>query len=368
MSDASSTDRVLRRSRFELDRRLRRVRERIVFILQSGAAAAGAWFAAHHLFGHPQPFFAPVTAIIVLGLSYGHRLRRGVELMVGVALGILVGDLFVQVAGRGWWQIAVVVVVAMAGAAFLSSGTLLASQAGVQSVFVTTLLPQPGQGFSRWTDAVIGGSVALILALLAPTAPLRRPRAQAAGALREVGDILRSIARALADGSDEAAAGALERARASEQLLDELRAAAAEGLAVVRFSPLVHRHAGDLRAVSDLVVPLDRCVRNLRVLARRAHVASWRTEAVPAAYLSLMRALADATDDVAAGLETEERARPARTSVLQVGELTASIGPATSLSGEVLRAQMRSMVVDLLMVTGLSYDEASDLVPETYES
>jgi uncharacterized membrane protein YgaE (UPF0421/DUF939 family) len=359
---------VARRSRFELDRRLTRVRERAFFILQSGIAAAAAWFVAHHLFGHPVPFFAPVTAIIVLGLSYGHRLRRGLELMVGVALGILVGDAFSHLAGRGWWQIAVVVVIAMAGAAFLSSGTLLASQAGVQAVFVTTLVPAPGQGFSRWTDAVIGGVVALALGLIAPLAPLRRPRTQAARALREVAAIVRTISTALAAGSEEAAWQALVRARASEHLLDELRAAAAEGLAVVRFSPLVRRHAGDLRAVSDLLAPLDHCVRNLRVLARRAHVATWRDEPVPTAYLALLTSLAEAAEDVAAGLETEDAARNARAAVLRVGELSASIGPSTSLSGEVLRAQMRSMVVDLLMVTGLTYDEASDLVPEVFDA
>ncbi len=364
----SSAERVARRSRYEIDQRLRRLRERAFFILQSGVAAAAAWYAAHQVFGHPQPFFAPVTAVIILGLSYGHRLRRGLELMVGVALGILVGDAFASIAGRGWWQIAVVVSVAMAGAAFLSSGTLLASQAGVQAIFVTTLVPGPGQSFSRWTDAVIGGSVALALALVAPRAPLHRPRAQAARALREVAQILRASAVAVREQDADAAEEVLERARASERMLDELRAAATEGLAVVRFSPLVRRHAGDLRAVSDLAVPLDRCVRNLRVLARRAHVATWRAEAVPSAYLSLMTALSEATDDVADGLETQALAAQARASVLRVGELSASLGPATSLSGEVLRAQMRSMVVDLLMVTGMDYDEASDQVPETYES
>ncbi len=365
---SASAERVARRSRSELDRRLHRVRERTFFILQSGVAAAAAWYAAHEVFGHAQPFFAPVTAIIVLGLSYGQRLRRGLELMVGVALGILVGDAFVTVAGRGWWQIAVVVCVAMAGAAFLSSGTLLAGQAGVQAVFVTTLVPGPGQSFSRWTDAVIGGSVALLLALVTPLAPLRRPRAQAARALREVALILLAVVDAVRRHDAEAAEGVLVRARESERLLDELREAATEGLAVVRFSPLVRRHAGDLRAVSDLAVPLDHCVRNLRVLARRAHVATWRGEAVPSAYLSLMTALAEATGDVADGLETEARAEQARSSVLRVGELSASLGAGTSLSGEVLLAQMRSMVVDLLMVTGMDYDQATDAVPEAYES
>jgi len=364
---SAPTARAVRRSRSELDRRMRRVRERLPFIVQSGLAAAAAWFVAHRVVGHPVPFFAPVTAIVVLGLSYGHRVRRGVELMVGVALGILVGDGFVHVAGRGWWQIAVVVVVAMLGAAFLSSGTLLASQAGVQAVFVTTLVPAPGQGLSRWTDAVIGGGVALLLGLVVPLAPLRRPRTQAARALSEVAAVLRAIAAALAAGDVDGAEAALERSRSSEQLLEELREAAAEGLAYVRLSPLARRHAGEVRAVSDLVVPLDRCIRNLRVLARRAHVATWRGEPVPTAYRDLLVSLAAATNEVARGLESHDRVDGARAAVLAVGQATADPGPGASLSGEVLRAQVRSMVVDLLMVTGLDYDEASDLVPEAVD-
>jgi hypothetical protein len=37
--------------------------------------------------------------------------------------------------------------------------------------------------------------------------------------------------------------------------------------------------------------------------------------------------------------------------------------PAASLSAEVIRAQVRSIVVDLLMLTGLTYAEACAQVP-----
>ena len=41
------------------------------------------------------------------------------------------------------------------------------------------------------------------------------------------------------------------------------------------------------------------------------------------------------------------------------------IDPSAGLSGEVMRAQIRSMVVDLLMLTGMPLDEARDMVPES---
>lgn len=102
------------------------------------------------------------------------------ELTDGVALGVGIGDLFVRWVGTEWWQIAVVVGLAMSSAVLLDAGALIVTQAGVQSVVVTTLLPNPHAGLSRWLDAVVGGVVALVAAAVVPRAPCagpaRRPR------------------------------------------------------------------------------------------------------------------------------------------------------------------------------------------------
>lgn len=61
----------------------------------------------------PSPtFFAPVAALVCLGMSYGQRLRRTVEIVVGVAVGVAVADLVVRVVGVGTWQIVLTVAVA----------------------------------------------------------------------------------------------------------------------------------------------------------------------------------------------------------------------------------------------------------------
>ena len=83
-----------------------------------------------------------------------------------------------------------------------------------------------------------------------------------------------------------------------EGQLVELRTAASEGVAVVRQSPLLRGHAPLAQAASELVVPLDRCVRNLRVLARRASVSITRDEVVPARYVDRARALDEAAGNV----------------------------------------------------------------------
>ena len=72
-------------------------------------------------------------------------------------------------------------------------------QAAVQSVIVTTLLPDPGQGFGRWLDAVVGCVLALVVATIAPSAPLRKPGILAAQLLQEMAATLRAAATALRD-------------------------------------------------------------------------------------------------------------------------------------------------------------------------
>src|SRR5829696_5193093 len=114
-------------------------------ILHTSVAATLAWLAATEILGHPQPFFAPVAAVITLGLTLGQRRRRAVEMAFGVALGILVADLLVFVIGTGTWQIGVVTALAMGAALLLGGGPLLVSQAATSAVLVSTIqVPDDG--------------------------------------------------------------------------------------------------------------------------------------------------------------------------------------------------------------------------------
>ncbi|WP_270887891.1 FUSC family protein [Pedococcus sp. 5OH_020] len=363
----SSVDlgRAAARSRHEAAARTHRLLSRMFFIVQCGLGAATAWWVANDLLHHPRPFFAPVTAIISLGMSFGQRLRRVTEVMIGVAVGVFIGDAFVHFFGSGLWQIVVVVVLAMSVAALLGAGLLLTTQAGVQSVIVTTLIADPGQSFTRWLDAVVGGVVALLFTLVVPAAPLRRPRQQASLVVQEISAILTDTARALRTADSDLASATLARARQSESMLAEARALSAEGIAVVRLSPFRRRHLPGVQAIADLLEPLDRAIRNLRVLVRRAAIATWRDEPVPTAYLRLLDSLAETTHDIARELAERRLPTNAQRGLQQIGELSAVIDHSAGLSGEVMRAQIRSMVVDLLMLTGLPHDEAFEMVPES---
>ena len=183
--------------------------------------------------------------------------------------------------------------------------------------------------------------------------------------MREVAAALHDVATALRERDAGLAAAALDRARALEGSLTDLRTAAAEGVAVVRQSPLLRRHRPQVVAASELVVPLDRCVRNLRVLARRAVVAVRRREPVPDRYVALLDELAHAAEDLARVLDEHALPSSGRAVLARVAGRSARAEGA-GLSAEMIRGQARSMVVDLLVVAGLDDDEAIQLVPESH--
>jgi len=360
---AALAPRAAQRSKASMGQRLARLRHRWFFIVQCSTAAAVAWWVATDLLHHQYAFFAPVTVMLCLGMSYGQRLRRVIDVTIGVAIGVLVGDIFVHFAGSGVWQIALVALTAMTIAVLFGAGTMLVTQAGVQSIIVTTLVVQQEYAVSRWLDAVVGGCVALLAATITPASPLRRPREQAAVVVAELSSILTCTARALRESDLDLATTALTQARNSEHALDELRDLSAEGIAVVRLSPFRRGHLPGVQAIADLVEPLDRAIRNIRVLVRRASVAVRVGEEVPAPYLDLISSLADVTAEIAVQLGERRLATGSRAALTALARSSSSVDPQTSLSAEVIRAQVRSIVVDLLMLTGLTYVEACARVP-----
>src|SRR5580704_455861 len=161
-----------------------RLRENWLPIVQTAAAAALAWLLANVVFGHANPVFAPIAAIVSLGATRGQRARRAVELMLGVAVGITSGDLLTTLIGVGVWQLAVIVGLAMAAAVSLGAGLLMLSEAGVSATLVATVQATTS-GFppARLVDVLLGGAVALVFQ---PAALPGAPRE--AGAERRRGD------------------------------------------------------------------------------------------------------------------------------------------------------------------------------------
>ncbi|MFW6775889.1 FUSC family protein [Nocardioides sp. CPCC 205120] len=361
--EAVPVDRIWEKGRLSVRARVARWRSKSFVVAQCAVAAGLAWFIAADVLGHPTPFFAPIAAVLGLGTSYGQRLRRVAEVAVGVAVGVLIADLLVLQIGTGGWQLVLIVVLSMSAALLLDGGQLLVTQAAVQSIVVATLAPSPGGAFVRWTDALVGGFVALVAATLVPSAPLRRPREQAAVVVRKVAALLRASAEVMVDGDTERAFDVLADARASDYLVRELQAAADEGMSVVASSPFRTRHRHSVRRMSELVEPLDKALRSTRVLTRRTAIAAYRRRPVPPSYAALCHDIAEAAEAVADELARNRMAEAARPLLLAAAAGSGRLERTNELSVEVLLAQMRSVIADLLEVTGMGALEATDALP-----
>jgi uncharacterized membrane protein YgaE (UPF0421/DUF939 family) len=344
-------------------RRVRALRRMGLPILQCAVAAALSWLVATEVFGHSRPFFAPIAVIICIGVGLGQqRLRRVVELVVGVSVGIGVGDLLVATIGTGFWQLALMLGLAMTAAVFLGGGPLIALQAGSSAVLVATLLPPGGTaGWDRMLDALIGGLLGIAAIAVLPGNP---PRIAAKHATQMIGELtvaLTSAADALDTRDAQLAGDALRRIR-TQQPIDDYRDALRTAREILAISPLHRRHRHVLRSYLDSVEPLDHALRNCRVLLRRTRSALVDDEPVPPGLPAGLRELAAATELLAANLERSPAA--AREALRAVAATVDSDSLAHSgFSTQVVAAQLRSVVVDLLQATGLRHDEARALLP-----
>src|SRR5918911_1523592 len=206
--------RVRLRRRLQLGRT--RIRASWWGVGQSAVGGAIAWQLAERLLHHRGPFFASVAAIVCLSTSYLNRLRRVVEMGVGVALGVGLGDLLVGVIGRGATQLGLTVLIAMTIALLLDGGALIVNQAALQAVFVVALPPPSGGYVGRWEDAAVGGLVALVVAFVAPADPRPLLRRDVDDVVRRPASALRAAAAAARAGDAVAAYEALEVARSSQ--------------------------------------------------------------------------------------------------------------------------------------------------------
>ena len=285
-------------SRVDLRQRIERVRAHAVLAAQSGVAAGLAWFVAHNLLDHPAPFFAPISAVVVLAVSIGQRLRRALEMVVGVALGIAIGDALIYVIGVGAVQIAAVVILAILAAVFFGGGGVTVGQAASSAVLVATLAP-PSTGiyYGRFVDALVGGVTGIVvMALLLPVNPLTVVRRAVDPAMVVLIDGLRLAAQALHQRDSEVALGALTRLRDGELRLAHLRDSLRVARETVTLAPTRWHARVALTQYLVAVEQLERALRNARVLARRVRSLLNEEEAVPPQLPDAATSLADGAE------------------------------------------------------------------------
>lgn len=337
-------------------------------VVEATLAATVAWILATRLLGHPEPFFAPAAALIVLGQARGQRLRRAVEVVLGVAGGVLVADLVIQALGRGstGTVFTVILLTVVLAAAVGATGVSLV-QAAVSALYLVVVAP-PTEGLVpfRFVDALIGGGIALAASQLVDA---RRPLAPLVAEVRstfdEMAGLLTDIADALNRHDEPAARAALGHAREMDARVDRLREEVLAAGEALWLHLRRRRHIGRLRSVDTSIRQVDYAVRNVRVLARAGVTLTRQPTAVPAdlgvALRSLAAAVRAAGEALAADLQGRDdvadrhAARADRAALVAVRTAGGLFTPGRSLPLVMIIGQVRATAIDLLR--GVSADD-----------
>ena len=328
-------------------------------ILQTTVAAGGAWAIATTI--HGRPFFAPVSAVISLGVARGRRTVRAVELTVGVAVGIAVADLIVRLLGGGTFVLMLVVALSMGAALLLGAGTILVNQAAVSAILVVaTLQPGSSPSPSRFVDALIGGGVALLVGqVLFPRDPLRAMAKAARPLIEDLAVALALTAAALREGDEQRARRALEIARATDGDLAGFFDAVAVARETFVLRGPARRTRERLPLYAEAAQQMDYAVRNTRVLARRTLSAVRRGRTAPPDLAGAVGLLGDAVRALGSQLEEPGGEAVTRRLALQAAvQATSLLDSDPGLSMNVIIGQVRSTAIDLLRGSGLSGEEA----------
>ncbi|MFH5821829.1 aromatic acid exporter family protein [Georgenia sp. AZ-5] len=342
----------------------RRVRDAFVPILTAAVTAGVAFFVSGQLLGHDVPVFAPIAAWLALGHSQDRQLRRVAELGAGVTVGVLLGELFVHLFGVGPVQIAVVLLIAALTAKFLDRGVLLTTQAGVQSVFIVAMpasLSTDG-AMGRWSDALVGAALALLVTAVLPVDVVRRPRRLARTALAEIASLLTTLARGLREGDAQLAADALAQGRGSQPILDSWASATRSARDLVRVNPGLRSERGTVAELTRACTLADRAMRNARVVSRRAVFAIEEEGPAPdvAAHVDT---LATAMSSLAGAVGRGDPPDHARQTLVGVAsELRPDRYEGWRL--QTLVSLLRSLAVDALQISGMSQAQALDQLAE----
>lgn len=344
---------------------LTRLRQALWPIAQTALAAGMAWLIASEGLGHPRPFFAPVLAIIALGVMRGQRAQRAIELVLGVTLGVGLVDVLLHLTGRGVLTLMLGVALAMAAAVLFNAGQLLLTEAAVSAAIVATVAPA-GQGFppTRVLDALVGGTVAIVFCqLLFPVDPVRLVRQAAEGVLSELADTLRDVAGALDHRDLEAAETALLRARRAGDAWSRFDQALDVGRETARMAPRRRRARQRVTRYRGADLPLDLAVRDVHVLARGAVRALAIGDRVPYGLIEALRDLADGFADAATQIGHDHSGEHIRELAERATELaTRAVRSPRDISVNVLAGYTQATAADLLRTVGYDRDPAHEIV------
>ena len=359
-----------------LDGSLGRLREGWPFVAEATAAATAAWIIDTRFLGQPRPFFAPAAALIVLGQVRGQRLLRAVEVVLGVAGGVLLADAVAGALGRNTTlTIFIVTALTLTLAVAVGGSAVFIVQSAVSAIYVAVVAP-PTSGLipHRFFDALVGGGVAVVVSqVVVARDPLARLVRQTAATFDEIAGILENIASAIDRRDTTVARQALDQARRADNSVADLRSAVSAAREALWFRLDRQRRLDRVQIVDIATRQLDLVQRGIRVLARTGVTVARLPTAPPPEVGAAIRSLATAVEAVKQALNRRvtgaSDARPdadlaelaALEAVRTAGRLVPDVAtlPVVSIVG-----QLRMSAIDLLRGAGRDDIEVLSRVDE----
>ncbi|WP_055695031.1 FUSC family protein [Streptomyces prasinopilosus] len=336
-------------------------------LLQATASAAVAWLVARYVFDHPTPYFAPIAAMIALTADLGERGLHAVRLLLGVLLGLLVGQLVLATLGTGPGAMAFAVFVSLSVARAVRGPQIVVVQAAVSAILVVAAGDE-ANGFQRLVDVLTGAGIALVFSqLLFPPEPLALLRRAETEALTAIAGGLTTLADAIDRNDDGLAARSVGELREILDHLVELRR-------VGRTDPRVTRRAlaGRAKVVvreKEHAEHLDLLGASCLMLARLVASAPSGTRArlqEPVRELrNIVGSLAGGLDDRDVRQRAADRALELATRITTDTETAGSTGPggtADPADLTFLAYSLRTVATDVIAFAGVDLADALEAI------
>jgi len=182
--------------------------------------------------------------------------------------------------------------------------------------------------------------------------------------------VLQLVADGLVANDPKPIEAALRKARTSQAAIDGLRSSLSGGREISRLSPLYWGSRERFDRLAAAADPIDNAMRNIRVLARRSLTLVRDDEILDPRLVDEVEKLAHAVDVLRHVVLADPGQQPDRAEAARVlrsvavgakAELVENAG----ISATVVFAQIRSLIVDLLQVAGLSRFSAIATLPPT---
>lgn len=340
-----------------------RVRDSLWQIMQLVLASIVAYLISHFGLGHPVPLLAVTVAISSLGFARDTRPGRVATTALAMVMGVVLSETVLVLFGPGAFQLLSVILLSLLLARLISPNPTFALTVAIQAVLVQLLDAPTGGDFARVVDGLIGGLVALAFTALAPRNPIRLARADSRLLFASFKETLAKLREVLLTTDKATADLALENIRQTQPLVDNWKSSLESAAAIAKVSPFYRWAQQEIADQTVLFKGMDLATRNLRVITRRIDYVLQDQRSRPELAALIAKSLI-AVDLLEQSLDDFSlRAKAQKYLQKLIKQLDPkSIGD-VGLSDLVIFMQLRPMIVDLAVASGVEPEQALKLLP-----